>query len=98
MRCGPLGHAADARLLVGHGESRAELLEIASERTELLIRHLLESYHPGPGSLDGANELVELELHRPGARFCAFWMMKTMRNVTIVVPVLMTSCHVSEKP
>jgi hypothetical protein len=25
-------------------------------------------------------------------------MRKTMRKVTMVVPVLMTSCHVSEKP
>jgi len=25
-------------------------------------------------------------------------MANTIRNVTIVVPVLMTSCHVSEKP
>jgi hypothetical protein len=51
-----------ARLLVGRGESRADLREIARERTELLIRHVLEPYHPGPCSLDGANELVELEL------------------------------------
>ena len=26
------------------------------------------------------------------------WIRNTIRNVTIVVPVLMTSCHVSEKP
>src|SRR5688500_15491337 len=32
------------------------------------------------------------------SRFCVFWMRNTMRNVTIVVPVLMTSCHVSLKP
>ena len=32
------------------------------------------------------------------SRFCEFWIRKTMRNVTIVVPVLITSCHVSEKP
>src|SRR6476659_321009 len=28
--------------------------------------------------------------------FCDCWMIKTMRKVMIVVPVLMTSCHVSE--
>ena len=28
------------------------------------------------------------------SRFCVFWMTKTMRNVTIVVAVLMTSCQV----
>ena len=31
------------------------------------------------------------------SRFCVFWIRKTIRNVTIVVPVLITSCHVSEK-
>src|SRR3954453_16593189 len=30
--------------------------------------------------------------------FCVRWMRNTIRNVMIVVPVLMTSCHVSEKP
>ena len=29
---------------------------------------------------------------------CVFWIRNTMRNVTIVVPVLTTSCQVSEKP
>jgi hypothetical protein len=28
--------------------------------------------------------------------FFVFWIRNTMRHVTIVVPVLMTSCHVSE--
>jgi hypothetical protein len=27
-----------------------------------------------------------------------FWIRNTIRKVTMVVPVLMTSCHVSEKP
>src|SRR5271165_6411408 len=31
------------------------------------------------------------------SRFCAFWIKNTIRKVTMVVPVLMTSCHVSEK-
>ena len=30
--------------------------------------------------------------------FCDRWIRKTIRNVTMVVPVLMTSCQVSEKP
>src|SRR5437870_11931059 len=30
--------------------------------------------------------------------FWVFWIRKTIRNVTIVVPVLITSCQVSEKP
>ena len=29
--------------------------------------------------------------------FCARWIRNTIRNVTIVVPVLITSCQVSEK-
>lgn len=32
------------------------------------------------------------------SRFCEFCIRKTIRNVTMVVPVLMTSCHVSENP
>src|SRR6185503_2792756 len=32
------------------------------------------------------------------SRFCVFWSRNTMRNVTMVVPVLITSCQVSEKP
>ena len=31
------------------------------------------------------------------SRLVVAWMTKTMRNVTIVVAVLITSCHVSEK-
>src|SRR6266705_4264160 len=30
------------------------------------------------------------------SRFCVFWIRKTMRKVTIVVPVLIISCQVSE--
>jgi hypothetical protein len=32
------------------------------------------------------------------SRFCVFWMRNTMRKVTMVVPVLITSCHVLLKP
>jgi len=32
------------------------------------------------------------------SRFWVAWIRKTIRNVRIVVPVLMTSCHVSLKP
>lgn len=31
-------------------------------------------------------------------RFWLFWIRNTMRKVTMVVPVLMPSCHVSEHP
>jgi hypothetical protein len=30
------------------------------------------------------------------SRFCVFWIRKTIKKVTIVVPVLMKSCQVSE--
>ncbi len=32
------------------------------------------------------------------SRFCVSWMTKTIRNVTIVVAVLITSCQVSLNP
>jgi len=32
------------------------------------------------------------------SRFWVFWIRKTIRKVTMVVPVLITSCQVSEKP
>src|SRR5690349_12398117 len=31
------------------------------------------------------------------SRFCVFWIRNTIRNVTMVVPVLITSCQVSLK-
>ena len=32
------------------------------------------------------------------SRFCVFWIRNTIRKVTIVEPVVMISCQVSEKP
>jgi len=32
------------------------------------------------------------------SRFCAFWIRNTIRKVTILLIVFMTSCHESEKP
>jgi hypothetical protein len=32
------------------------------------------------------------------SRFCVFWIRNTIRKVTIVVPVLMTSCQLSLQP
>jgi hypothetical protein len=42
-----------------------------------------------------SNQFVQLQVDGAASRFCVFWIRNTMRNVTIVVPVLMTSCHVS---
>ena len=41
-------------------------------------------------------ELVQLDIDGARTRFCVFWIRNTIRNVTMVVPVLITSCHVSE--
>ena len=43
------------------------------------------------------HELVELELDGERVLVLARWMRNTIRKVTMVVPVLMTSCQVSEK-
>lgn len=32
------------------------------------------------------------------SRFCVFWIINTIKNVTTVVAVLMTNCHASENP
>ena len=43
-----------------------------------------------------ADELIELEMQRRAVAVLGIWIRNTIRNVTIVVPVLMTSCQVSE--
>ena len=45
----------------------------------------------------GADELVELRLDGAPSPFCEFWIRNTIRKITMVVLVLMTSSHVSEK-
>ena len=77
----------------GGGSPRAQILEFF----DFLLSEMLD-----------ANEHVLRALARMSSssfrwmawasRFCVFWMRNTIRNVTIVVPVLMTSCHVSENP
>jgi hypothetical protein len=42
-----------------------------------------------------AEQLVELTCTASASRYWVFWIKKTIRNVTIVVPVLITSCQVS---
>ena len=44
------------------------------------------------------DQFVELGLDAAPSRFWVFWIRNTIRKVMIVVPVLMTSCQVSEKP
>jgi hypothetical protein len=43
-----------------------------------------------------SNEFVEFYLNRRAIAVLEFWITKTIKNVTIVVPVLITNCHVSE--
>jgi hypothetical protein len=45
----------------------------------------------------GSDKLVELCLKAVLSRFCDVWIRKTIRNVTTLVRVFITSCQVSEK-
>jgi hypothetical protein len=45
-------------------------------------------------AVDRPDQLVQLELNRSAVAVLLFWMRKTMRKVTIVVAVLITSCQV----
>jgi hypothetical protein len=60
-----------------------------------VLRQLLEAEQAAVGAFECADELVELDLHASPSRFWVFWMTNTMRNVTILVAVLITSCQVS---
>ena len=44
-----------------------------------------------------ADELVDLAWIAAASRLWAFWIRNTIRKVTMVVPVLITSCHVSHQ-
>ena len=48
------------------------------------------------GFLERFEDGVEFGLDRPAVSVLGFWMTNTMLNVMMVVPVLMTSCQVSE--
>ena len=57
-----------------------------------------------PQAVEFLPELFELFVRKlfeidelVASRFWVFWIKNTIRNVMMVVPVLMTSCHVSEK-
>ena len=41
------------------------------------------------------DQFVQLRLNRCRVPICECWRMKIIRNVATVVPVLITSCHVS---
>ena len=75
-----------------------ELAIVRADAIQVLVVELFEVEQRVVRAVDRADQLVELDLDRLGSRFCVFWIRNTIRNVTIVVPVLMTSCHVSLKP
>ena len=63
---------------------------------ELLFRQVLDRRHFVLGAMHGDDQLGELDLQTPSvSRFWVCWMRKTIRKVTIVVEVLITSCQVS---
>jgi len=47
------------------------------------------------GTLNCNNQFGQFDLHGEGIAIWVFWMRNTIKNVTMVVPVLMTSCQVS---
>lgn len=60
-----------------------------ANRVELGLAQLFHVQQLEVGPLRCANQLVEFELQR-------LRVERAIMNVTTVVPVLMTSCHVSE--
>ena len=81
-----------------------------SRRASVRSRICLDRRGSGSIGVLDADELLPRRLHRaqaarrawpgwqPRSRFWVFCTRKTMRKVTMVVPVLMTSCQTSEKP
>ena len=65
--------------------------DLVSVRSSTLISRLLAPWSAATISLSFRWTACE-------SLFCERWMRKTIRNVTMVVPVLMTSCQVSENP
>ena len=64
---------------------------------QLFVRQVLQP-HKRIVRFADANEFVQLTWIAAESRFCEFWFRNTIRNVTMVVPVLITSCQVSENP
>ena len=82
--------------------ARREFWLFASNLNSFLAR--LSRYLPGPLGLHRCYErlchvrkLIELELYGLVSRFCVFCIRNTMRNVTIVVPVLITAASEKER-
>ena len=77
-------------------QSLSMALKGRPEQLDLVVGEMFDANELLARIVDCSKQLVELGLHRRPSRFCVFWIKNTMRKVTIVVPVLITSCHVSE--
>jgi hypothetical protein len=79
----------------------AQRLVYSFQRFQLLNGLVLGPHQRIVRSIHGihaADDLVELQMDRQRITALGVWIRKTIRKVTMVVPVLMTSCQVSEKP
>jgi hypothetical protein len=81
-------------VLLGH---RRQPRVVAVKHIQLCLGEVLDIDHPVARPVEGGHDLVQLELEGQRVLVLDRWMRKTIRKVTTVVPVLITSCHVSEK-
>ena len=72
--------------------------EVLLEDGDFGFGHVFHADQPVAGSFDGRHEFIEFQVNGLRVLVLAAQMRKTIRNVTMVVPVLMTSCQVSENP
>lgn len=77
---------------------KCEIQISSAECGPIVVREPFEIKEGVIGTLNRANQLSSLSSTAALSRFWVFWIRNTMRNVTIVVPVLMTNCQVSVKP
>ncbi len=73
-------------------------VELALQLGQLFVGQVLDDQHAVAGSFQAADDLVELQVDRARIAVLRVLNKEDLKNVTMVVPVLITSCHVSEKP
>jgi hypothetical protein len=72
-------------------------LKMPMQCAQLLFVQILDVDQAVAGSSNSRNDLVELQVDRQRILVLGPLNQNTIRKVTIVVPVLITSCQVSEK-
>ncbi len=87
-------HLFDARL--GRIRLLADLRKFILKLPQLQVGKPIEVDHMIPCAADRADELVQLQVNSFRVPVLRVLIRNTIRKVTIVVPVLMISCHVSE--